>query len=266
MVDSVVAGAAAGPRFAIGRALSLTFGVLGRNLVPMGVLSLAVTAIQSIIEYALAGGASDGESHGSTFLNLFSYALITAPVTYATFQDLRGTPVGLGGISAKGYRGIGRVIGATLVFGFVIVVPILLAVFLGWGLVAATEGALVVAGALCGLFVLYVFVAWFVVVPVLVMEDIGFFAGFGRALDLSKGRRWSILGLLLVYIVIMIAIGSVLVAIIVLFPVPMVQELALIPFSAFYSVIGAILPAVVYYLLRAEKEGVGIDDIARVFD
>jgi len=265
MVDSIASGTAAGPRFAVGRALSLTFGVLGRNLAPMGVLSLAVTAIQSIIEFALAGGAPDGESHGTTFLNLFSYALITAPVTYATFQDLRGTPVGLGGMFAKGYRSVGRVLSAAFAFGFVILVPIL-AMFAGWALFDAQEGPLIVAGVLCGLVILYIFVGWFVVVPVLVMEEIRFFAGFGRAFDLSKGRRWSILGLLLVYAIIIIAIGAVMIAIIAAFPVPMVQQLALIPFGAFYSVIGAILPAVVYYLLRAEKEGVGIDDIAKVFD
>jgi hypothetical protein len=47
---------------------------------------------------------------------------------------------------------------------------------------------------------------------------------------------------------------------------PMVGLVLTIPFLALYSVIGAIMPAVVYYLLRAEKEGVGIDEIARVFD
>jgi hypothetical protein len=30
--------------------------------------------------------------------------------------------------------------------------------------------------------------------------------------------------------------------------------------------LGAILPVVVYYLLRAEKEGIGIDEIVEVFD
>ena len=69
------------------------------------------------------------------------------------------------------------------------------------------------------------------------MESGAFGAGFKRAADLSRGRRWGILGLLLY-----------------------------IPLGAFTSAIGAILPAVVYYLLRAEKEGVGIDEIAGVFD
>lgn len=32
------------------------------------------------------------------------------------------------------------------------------------------------------------------------------------------------------------------------------------------AVIGAIMPAIVHDLLCAEKEGVGIDDIAKVFD
>jgi hypothetical protein len=263
MVDSIASSTAAGQRFAIGRALSLRFGVLGRNLAPMGVVSLAVTAIQSVIELVLAGGASDSDSGGSSFLNLFSYAIITAPVTYATFQDLRGTPVSLGGMFSKGYGSIGRVIGAALVLGFVIIVPVLIAMFAGVSL----GMSLAVAGGACGIFAVYIFVAWFVVVPVLVVEDVRFFAGFGRALDLSKGRRWSILGLLLVYVAIMAAIGVVMVTVTVLFPdAAILNALLLIPFGAFYSVIGAILPAVVYYLLRSEKEGVGIDDIARVFD
>jgi hypothetical protein len=91
--------------------------------------------------------------------------------------------------------------------------------------------------------------------------------GFGRALDLSRGRRWSILGLFLVYGVMIVAIGAVMVGLdAVLEDSAIVSLVLLIPFSAFFSVIGAILPAVVYYLLRAEKEGVGIDQIAMVFD
>ena len=40
----------------------------------------------------------------------------------------------------------------------------------------------------------------------------------------------------------------------------------MIPFLSLYSVLGAIMPSVVYYLLRSEKEGVGIEEIAKVFD
>jgi len=261
MVDSVAASAPDGPRFAIGRALALSFGVLARNLGPMAAISLAVTAVQSAVDYMLSGGTGDDSSNSVS--NLIAYALITAPVTYATFQDLRGTPVGIGSIFSKGFGIIWRVAGATIGVVLVAIVPVIGVFFIG--LFAGLP--LVLLGVLAGIFVLYIFVVWFVLVPVLVVEDIRFFAGFGRALDLSRGRRWSILGLLLVYGAIIVAIGAVMLGLVALFQDSAIVSLVLlIPFGAFYSVIGAILPAVVYYLLRAEKEGVGIDQIAMVFD
>jgi hypothetical protein len=261
MVDSVAVRAPDGPRFAVGRALALSFGVLGRNLGPMAAISLAVTAVQSMVDYMLSGGA--GSDSTNSFTNLISYALITAPVTYATFQDLRGTPVGMGSIFSKGFGIIWRVAGATIGVVLIAVAPII-----GVFLIGLSAGlSLGFLAALAGVFVLYIFVVWFVLVPVLMVEDIRFFAGFGRALDLSRGRRWSILGLLLVYGAIIVAIGAVTIGLVGVFEDSTIASLVLlIPFSAFTSVIGAILPAVVYYLLRAEKEGVGIDQIARVFD
>jgi hypothetical protein len=261
MVDSVAASAPDGPRFAIGRALALSFGVLGRNLGPMAAISLAVTAVQSGVDYMLSGGT--GGDRSNSFTNLISYALITAPVTYATFQDLRGTPGSMGSIFSKSFGIIWRVAGATIGVVLIAIVPALIVVVAG-----ATVGlSLVLLAALAGIFVLSIFVVWFVLVPVLVVEDIRFFAGFGRALDLTRGRRWSILGLLLVYGVMIVAIGAVMLGLVAMFQDSVIVSLVLlIPFSAFYSVIGAILPAVVYYLLRAEKEGVGIDQIAMVFD
>lgn len=263
MVDTIAPSTPDAPRFAIGRALSLAFGVLGRNLWPMAVISLIVTAIQSAVDYVLSGGAGGGESGGSSVLGLFVYALITTPVTYATFQDLRGAPVSIGDIFSNGFHRVQRVIGASLIVGVVAIVPIVVVIVLG----SAGGMPLILVGGAAGIFMFYIFVIWFVVVPVLVVEDTRFFAGFGRALQLSRGRRWSIVGLLLVYGVLIIAVGAVVVGVTILAPDAVILSiLLLIPVSAFYSVMGAILPAVVYYLLRAEKEGIGIDEIARVFD
>jgi len=263
MVHTIAPSTHDAPRFAIGRALSLSFGVLGRNLWPIGVIALVVTAIQSAIDFVLSGGVGNNESSGSSVLGLFVYALVTTPVTYATFQDLRGAPVSIGEILSNGFHRVQRVIGASFVVGVVAVVPIVVVVVLG-----ANGGMpLILVGGAAGIFMFYIFVIWFVVVPVLVVEDTRFFAGFGRALDLSLGRRWSIVGLLLVYGLLIIAAGAVVVLLTILLPdAAILSVVLLIPVSAFYSVMGAILPAVVYYLLRSEKEGIGIDDIARVFD
>jgi hypothetical protein len=75
------------------------------------------------------------------------------------------------------------------------------------------------------------------------------------------------LGLLLSYGILIVAAVAVFVVIATLAEnAPVLAVVVMVPFSALYSVVGAILPVVVYYLLRAEKEGVGIDDIAKVFD
>lgn len=262
MTDALVAPA--GPQFSIARSLSMTFGVLGRNFVPMMTIAVIVTVVQSAIEWILSGDPMGGESSSGGFLNILSYGLITAPLTYATFQDLRGTRVGLSDMMSGGFKKIGRVMGAAFAVGLVAVVTILIPVFLYF----ASEFVGIVAGIAAAVLLLFTFVVWFVLVPVQVVEDAKFFAGFGRAAELSRGRRWSILGLLLVYLVIIIGISIVIFGIIGVIAVaaPIVGLILIIPFLALYSVIGAIMPAVVYYLLRSEKEGVGIDEIAKVFD
>jgi hypothetical protein len=253
------------PQFSIARSLSMTFGVLGRNFVPMMTIAVIVSVVQSVIEYVLSGGdIMGGQSNGGSFLNILSYGFITAPVTYATFQDLRGTRIGTSEMMSGGFKRIGRVMGAAFAVGVVAVVAVLIAVFLYF----ASEFLGIAAGIAAAIGVIYMFVAWFVLVPVLVVEDIKFSAGFGRAAALSAGRRWGLLGLVLIYGVIIIGISIVILGIIgfVTLATPLIGLILMIPFLALYSVLGAIMPAVAYYLLRAEKEGVGIDEIAKVFD
>ena len=264
MTDAIPAPLAPeGAQFSIGRAFSMTFGVLGRNLRAMAPIALVVTAVQSGIDYLLSGDPLGGESGGSSFLGLFAYALITAPVSYATFQDLRGKRLDASAMMSGGFGRVGRVIGASFAVGFVIVVPALIAGFL-W---ATNEVVGLVVGAAATVFVLYILIAWFVVIPVLVVEDVRFFSSFGRAARLSRGRRWGMLGLLLLYGILLFAVGVLLVLISTLAAdVPVLALVVIVPFSALYSVVGAILPVVVYYLLRAEKEGIGIDEIVKVFD
>jgi hypothetical protein len=263
MTDAIPAPLAPeGLRFSIGRAFSMTFGVLGRNFRAIAPIALVVTAVQSGIDYLLSGDPL-GSSGGSSILGLFTYALITAPITYATFQDLRGERLDAGAMISGGFGRVGRVIGASFAVGFVIVVPALIAGFL-W---AANEVVGGIVGAAATVFVLYILIVWFVVIPILVVEDVRFFASFGRAGELSRGRRWGMLGLLLLYGILVVALSG---------PLGVISELAadapllvvivIVPFSALYSVLGAILPVVVYYLLRAEKEGIGIDEIVKVFD
>ena len=94
-----------------------------------------------------------------------------------------------------GFKKILPVIGAALVVGIAIAVPGYVAMFLYF----ASTFVGVVAIIATVVFAFFILVTWFALVPVLVVEDVGFIGGFGRAAALSKGRRWGILGLLLVY-------------------------------------------------------------------
>ena len=97
-----------------------------------------------------------------------------------------------------------------LVVGIVVAVPIIVAVFLYFA--STFVGA--VATIATVVFAFFILVTWFALVPVLVVEDVGFIAGFGRAAALSEGRRWGILGLFLVYLLIIIGISIVIFGII----------------------------------------------------
>ncbi len=250
-----------GVRFTIGRALSLSFGVLGRNFGPMALLAIVVMGVEVTIKYVMSEVL--GSESGGSALGLVSYAFVTAPVTYATFQDLRGTGAKANDLFSRGFNRAGRVLGVTFALSVVIAVPALLA----FGIGVTTLIPLAVPFAVAAIFALAVFAVWFVVVPVQVVEEVKFFRGFGRASELGSGRRWALLGLLLIYFAMVAALLAVMVAIVYVGPdSELFITVLAVPFGALYTVFGAILPAVVYYLLRAEKEGVDIDDIAKVFD
>ena len=251
------------PQFSIGRALSDSFGVLSRNFKTMAVISVTVTLAESAIRYLLTGSVDD-EENGSTILSLISYALVTAPVTYITFQDLRGHKPSLGETMSAGLQRLIRVVGTTLIVGITIVTPIVVVAII----VMTSAGSLIplIVGGLS--YALIIFVAWYVVVPVQVVEAVSFFGAFSRASALTRGRRWAVLGLALVFValVFIVALVVAVVAELVAVANPMLSLFLLIPLSAFITVYGATVPTVTYCLLRSEKEGIGIEDIVKVFD
>jgi uncharacterized membrane protein len=109
-------------------------------------------------------------------------------------------------------------------------------------------------------------VAWFVAAPACVVERLGATASIGRSAQLTKGYRWRILGLLIVFEIIWL---------LPLFLVSYVvshaagpQAIAVVEFlfQAAGGALAAILAAVVYHDLRLIKEGLDLDQIAGVFD
>lgn len=201
--------------------------------------------------------------------HLLGYAFITAPITYLTIHDLASYKPDFGDIIEGGFRRIIRVAMGAIGFAISVLVPALVG-----GLAASFLGlpsglAFVLALALG----LPVVTTLFVLVPSLVVENAGYFGSFGRSIELTKGRRWSILAILLIGCAFNLLFGVLFVLLVAVFAFVTISPLIwigayvpLILFDASYWVVWAIIPAVTFYYLRRDKDGLPPEQTAVVFD
>ena len=261
---------AAAPRFSTGRTLSLSFAVLWRNLWRLSAVAVAVTALQAAMEFYVPASGTGLVSVGAALL---MFAVVTAPVTVAAVQHVRDGRPTFAGMLRDGLRRIVHVsIGAAILF-FVLLVPSGGLLTLGTAL-GLPEILLLLLIGLAAVYVFAMFAMWFVAMPVLVTEDVGILSSFRRSRYLTRGHRWAVLALALVLVTIVVAtmmIATILrLSLIAYAPAQMMLSpwlsLTIVPLGAFSSLMTAIIPAVAYHLLQAEREGAGTDVLARVFD
>jgi mannose/fructose/N-acetylgalactosamine-specific phosphotransferase system component IID len=170
-------------------------------------------------------------------------ALTQSAIIYGTFQDLRGQQAPIGDCLSRGFSAMPKVV---------------------IGAILASIGLVI------GFFLLFVpgvilLLMWWVYIPVIVVEAAGITQSFGRSRALTRGHRWGILGLLVIVGIVQTVAGIIVGALGSLLGTTATEVLNLVVtlgFGAFSSV----MAAVGYYRLRAEKEGIVIDDLARVFD
>jgi hypothetical protein len=245
--------------FSIGRVIGDSFGVFARNFVSFSILALliglinlayALINIEASIEAATTGQPDLAGSAIRGVLGMLVGSLTQAAIIFGTFQDLRGQKAGVGECIARGLTAMLPVIVASILFSLAMVIGLFL---------------LIVPGVI-------ILLMWWVYVPAIVVEGKGIFGSFGRSAELTKGRRWRILGLLLVVFVIIIIVYTL---------IGVFSTLGLFAFAsdplvgfivveyvltALLAAFTAVLAAVSYYYLRAEKEGIDVNEIARVFD
>jgi MFS family permease len=245
-------------RFEIGRVISTSLAVFGRNLVPFVILALVIGIPYILVSFWGAISPEDIEAIQASgqlppgfwgmiivavLIFMLTNALTQSAIVFGTFQDLRGQRASIGECLARGLASMPRVVVAAILASI---------------------------GIMIGAFLLFVpgvilMLMWWVFVPVLVVEGAGIMPSFGRSRELTRGHRWAILGLLFV-----VGIAQWLVSLVIglvagllgAFVAELVNLIVMLFFSAFASV----MTAVGYFYLRVEKEGIVIDDIARVFD
>ena len=104
----------------------------------------------------------------------------------------------------------------------------------------------------------------YVAIPVAVIERPGVVDSLRRSAQLTKGNRWTlswILGLIGLLQVLVGFISEVIPSMGLAIDVPV--DIAI---QAFFAALFAVVSGVAYLNLRYVKEGVGIDEIAAVFD
>jgi hypothetical protein len=245
--------------FKIGRVVSRTFSVVTRNLVTFLIAS-AVIMLPVIVFNLYAGtpnyivaGRAKGFWFGAlaAFIPVVCTYLAQAALVQGTITDLNGERPNLGRALSTGF--------ALLIPVTVIAILSLLGV--GLGLVL-----LVAPGIILG-------VGWSVAVPVKVVERASIKDSFGRSWELTKGYRWKIFGLVLLYVLAVILFS---VLITTISGVSLMRGSGLannIPYvvlqwvqSVILTLFTAVGVTAIYYELRTVKEGLGPEELAAAFD
>lgn len=250
----------------IGRVISGTFAVIGRNIVTFGVLSLLLAGLPTaIIAYVQASNIEPGAAFnlGPGYFQALGYsglaALITSAIlqsalVYGTVQDMNGVRPSIADCLANGLRAFLPLIGLSILLALAIVFGFIL---------------LIVPGIM-------MLCAWCVAVPSLVADRTGVFGAFTRSAELTRGNRWRIFALFIVVWVIAIVIGAVIGAVAMaatfggaLDPVALArspgQIAANLISNTLSTMVGSTGAAVLYVELRRLRDGLGPQWLSEIF-
>jgi hypothetical protein len=245
----------------VGDVLSRAWAVFSGNFLKFSVVT-GIAALPSLLigELSLAD-ADIGLSFFAAFLTVVLTMLSQAIVFYGAFQDMRRRPFSL----AEGLRvGLGRVFPLV---GLAVVVGLAVIALLGASFFFVAP-VLIFAGFIVS--VVMLLMMWSMGMPACVVERLGPFRSLARSRALTKGRRWRILGLLLLTLIIGRIVSAVLDAILGLGPAGSIgaaatQTISLV-WDAIWTAFFAIVIVVTYHDLRVAREGVDTEQIAAVFE
>ena len=241
--------------FSMGEVITRTFSVLSRhfltfliligiaNLIPVLITLYRTNAYTQLTQLGSSRTAILTAGFIATFLQFILTAFGQAIVVFAAFQDMRGRPVS----AADSLRqGVARLF------------PVLIASIL----VALTE---IVGFMLCVAPGLIAMAALAVVLPSCVVERKGPFASMSRSADLTSGHWWPIIGVGAAWMCVGLVVTAVIQA-----ALPgiagMPRLLATWGWQVISGSFAAVYAAILYHDLRAVREGIGIDEIASLFD
>ncbi len=247
--------------FDLGRVIQRTFATISRNAaVFFGAALVLVGAPSALFAFGQSSLLTGADDALSSFLiaavgwvlNLVGMYVLQGMVVKAAVNGFNGKSTSFGDAFDVGVRMFLPLLGLAIVAG----IGILIGFFL-----------LIVPGViLC--------VLWSVAAPAVVVEKRGVFESLQRSRDLTRGHRWPVFGLLVIYAVLSWIIGAVLTglgmatggSILDGAPNLWVDLIAGPAVSVLSGVVASAGVAALYYELRTAKEGAGAEILASVFD
>jgi uncharacterized membrane protein len=238
----------------IGRVLQRAFQALGRNAAGFILLSVALAGIPTLgFEWVALSNNPDPENAfagpgalvnlAAWLLSVFTTYLLNAALVRSVILDLSDRPVDLQGSMVGAVSLVLPMVGLAIVTGLGV----------GLGLIL-----LIVPGIIF-------YIMWIVAVPVLVEERAGVFGSMSRSTDLTRGSRWQIFALLLVFLFFFGALSAVTQRIAGETPSAFVAALVAGVAATAYALLGAVGTASLYVELRTVKEGATADGLADIF-
>lgn len=253
--------------FDFGRVIQRTFRIVGDNfaLFALGGLILVSGPVffgsLAALKARQAGELFPLATIVGVIISSIGTLFMQGAMTYAVLQRLGGREASVGKIASVGLRFFFPLLGLAIVQGI---------------------------GTLIGYMLLFVpgvilSVVWCISAPSMVIEERGIFEAMQRSRDLTRGHRWAIFGLFVVYVILSMILGMVVggvgaaagfsamqnlgaAAAPDMTPVLVVSTFISSLVNGAQSMLVAAGVASIYYELRATKEGAAPQDLASVFD
>lgn len=240
--------------FQVGTVLGMSFRAFARKLIPFVVISMALFApvllyalnwLQGVRNHGLSGDMSQFTII-ATVISALAGSLVTAALTYCVVNDMHGQRAGIGACIARGISSLWVALGVAIVAGLAVVGGLLL---------------LVVPGVI-------VACMFYVAVPVAVMEQTSVMGALRRSRELTQGHKGQVFGLMLLFGMFRIAVSKVAPAVMPTDTYQNAKRLLYVQFGldATFAALTAVIAAVAYCALRAEKDGPVMTQLGTAFE
>jgi hypothetical protein len=271
-VDSINASGV----FRVGDVMSGAWRLLTRNLLffLLAPVIIYLIMVAFLALFFIIFGSDEWASDSPTVIGLgsslaaivgLSFTLIgQGLLLLGAFQRLRGQPLRVGQVLKRVFARLAPLLGLSLLCALALILSLffgamffmILAMLLGPFAIALMPAAYVLS--------LYLVVVWAVVVPACLVEGLGPLASMIRSIDLTKGYRWKIFGILFLLGLLFIVFVTL------MFMLVAYDQMAGNIFAIIWLLVWIAYAncsiIMIYHDLRVAKEGVDTEQIATIFD